>query len=77
MSIPNPAGIALAQLEKIDQLQNIRKDIWDTYQNEFAQFGWITTPVEANEGDRHSYFTYCIRIPKRDELAHYLLKNDI
>jgi len=71
------AGIALAQLEKIDQLQKIRKDIWDTYQNEFAKFGWVKTPIEANKGDRHSYFTYCIRIPKRDELAHYLLGNDI
>lgn len=49
----------------------------DTYKNEFAQLGWITTPFEANEGDKHSYFTYCIRIPKRDELVHYLLENDI
>jgi aminotransferase len=71
------AGIALAQLEKIDELQLTRKTIWETYQKEFEAISWITRPIEANEGDRHSYFTYCIRIPKRDELAHYLLKNDI
>ena len=74
----NIAGaIGLAQLDKIDELQAIRKDIWNTYQAEFADVGWIITPVETEPGDRHSYFTYCIRVPKRDELAHYLLDNDI
>ncbi len=74
----NIAGaIGLAQLNKIDELQATRKDIWDVYQREFADVGWITTPVEAASGDRHSYFTYCIRVPKRDELAHYLLENEI
>lgn len=70
-------GIGLAQLDKIDELQKYRKEIWGIYQNEFKSEDWITTPVEENPGDRHSYFTYCIRVPKRDELAHYLLKNDI
>jgi aminotransferase len=71
------AGIASAQLEKIDELQASRKRIWDIYQKEFEKLSWLTKPMEANEGDRHSYFTYCIRTPKRDELAHYLLENDI
>lgn len=71
------AAIGLAQLDKIDALQNTRKKIWDTYQREFADVDWITTPVEALPGDRHSYFTYCIRVSRRDELAHYLLDNGI
>jgi aminotransferase len=71
------AGIASAQLAKIDELQLIRKNIWDTYQTEFEDIPWIIRPVEANYGDRHSYFTYCIRTPKRDELAKYLLDNGI
>lgn len=71
------AGIASAQLAKIDELQLIRKNIWDTYQTEFENIPWIIRPVEANYGDRHSYFTYCIRTPKRDELAKYLLDNGI
>jgi aminotransferase len=37
----------------------------------------LITPPEAEPGDRHSYFTYCIRVPKRDELAHYLLGEQI
>lgn len=70
-------GIALAQLDKIDELQSIRKKIWDAYQNEFAELEWLKRPVEADFGDQHSFFTYCIRTPKRDELAHFLLDNDI
>ena len=71
------ASIGLAQLEAIDKLQARRKQIWDTYQNEFGDVDWITLPVEAHPDDRHSYFTYCLRVPKRDELAHYLLENEI
>ena len=29
------------------------------------------------EDDKHSYFTYCIRVPRRDELAQHLLEKDI
>lgn len=71
------AGIALAQLEKIDELQAIRKKYWDFYQKEFEIIPWLTRPIEAKAGDRHSYFTYCIRTPKRDELAKFLLDNGI
>ena len=71
------AGIGLAQLDRLDALQEIRENIWCHYQSEFANISWITTPMEAPEGDRHSYFTYCIRVPKRDELAHFLLENEV
>ena len=71
------AGIGLAQLDHMDELQATRKEIWDTYQKEFSDLGWMKTSVDAFEGDAHSYFTYCIRIPQRDELAHYLLENEV
>jgi aminotransferase len=71
------AGIGLAQLDRIDALQATRADIWRRYQNEFGRMGWVATPAEALPGDKHSYFTYCIRVPKRDELAHFLLDNDV
>lgn len=71
------AGIALGQLDSLDKNQAIRKEIWDTYQQEFASEDWIVTPAEAPDGDKHSYFTYAIRAPKRDELAHYLLDKGI
>jgi dTDP-4-amino-4,6-dideoxygalactose transaminase len=71
------AGIGLAQLDRIDTLQARRQTIWDTYQQAFANVPDLITPSEAEPGDRHSYFTYCIRATKRDELAHYLLSEQI
>lgn len=74
----NLAGsIGLAQLKKIDDLQRRRKEIWETYQAELSAVERLITPVDVVNGDRHSYFTYCIRVPKRDELAHYLLEKKI
>lgn len=67
------ANIGLAQLVKIDALQDRRKKIWDYYQDQFKSLGSVETPVNAEVGDKHSYFTYCIKAPKRDELAHFLL----
>lgn len=71
------AAIGLAQLKKLDDLQSYRKQIWDIYQNEFRKIDWITTPQDAKPGDRHSYFTYFIRVPHRDELAKYLFDNGV
>lgn len=71
------AGIGLAQLSKLDELQAYRKKIWDIYQDEFKNEDWIKTPLDAKEGDRHSYFTYFIRVPKRDAMAKYLFDNEI
>ena len=58
-------------------LQARRKEIWDAYQNEFKHINWIENPVDAENGDRHSYFTYCIKVPERDRLANFLLENGI
>lgn len=69
----NIAGaIGLAQLDKIDDLQAFRKKVWDTYQSEFEDVSWIVRPVEAETYEKHSYFTYVIRVPDRDRLAKYL-----
>jgi aminotransferase len=71
------AGIGLAQLDRIDQLQIRRAEVWAAYQREFASMPWVRTPVEATTGDTHSYFTYCVRVTKRDELARFLLDNQV
>lgn len=71
------AGIGLAQLDKIDELQAIRQQIWDYYQDALGGMEQITIPMEAAAGDRHSYFTYAIRAQQRDRLAKYLLDNQI
>ena len=73
------AGIALAQLRKLDANQARRKQVWDTYQRELKSASWLRLPPEAPEGDKHGYFIFAVRVTngKRDELARYLLDNGI
>jgi aminotransferase len=69
------ANIGLAQLEKIDMLQRRRKEIW-YYYKETLNIPELVLPVN-NKHDKHSYFTFCIRAQRRDELAKYLLDEGI
>jgi dTDP-4-amino-4,6-dideoxygalactose transaminase len=71
------ASIGIAQLDRIDELQKRRKIIWDKYQLSFKDVSEITLPIEPKENQIHSYFTYTICVPKRDDLAHYLLEKKI
>lgn len=71
------AGIGLAQLKKIEKLQHYRQKIWNRYQEEFSQTDWILQPADPGPNEKHSYFTYLIRIPERDQLAGYLFDKGI
>ena len=71
------ASIGLGQLKKIDNLQKRRAQIWDIYQKELSEIDSIKLPLNQKIGDKHSYFTFAIRCPKRDKLANYLLKEGI
>jgi len=71
------AGIGLAQLRKLDQLQTTRKRIWNAYQEAFKDLDWLRCPVNASATEQHSYFTYVIRIPKRDLSAKALYDRGI
>lgn len=71
------AAIGLAQLDRLDSLQRKRRDIWDRYQQAFSDVDWIQTPIGPGPGEVHSYFTYFIRVPNRDELAHRLLEKGV
>jgi aminotransferase len=80
-SLPNDiaAGIGLAQLARLDALQARRAAIWAEYQREFAALGWLVRPADAAPDERHSYFTYCVRVPGggRDRFAAYLYERGI
>ncbi len=71
------ASIGIAQLEKIDRLQTRRREIWHHYQESLSKVPEIVRPAEPVSGDRHSYFTYCIRADDRDALAKTLLAQGI
>ena len=68
------AAIGLAQLDKLDYHQSIRKKIWEYYTEEFKNTKLILPITSENQ---HSYFSYCIRVDDRDNLARYLFNNDI
>jgi aminotransferase len=71
------AAIGQVQLSRLDELQARRRSIWDTYQSAFASIPELIRPPEASPGDQHGYFTYCIRVPRRDALAKAMLAEGI
>lgn len=68
------AGIGLAQLKKLPKFQEKRRKIWDYYQKELSQADWLELPPNPEKHERHSYFTYCLRLKagSRDRLAKSL-----
>lgn len=72
-------GIALGQLDNLDENQARRQQIWNMYQDAFSDLSNFENPVDAPDGNQHSYFTYSIRLTngKRDELAQYLFDHGI
>lgn len=79
--IPNDisASIGIAQLKKLDRFQLYRKEIWERYDREFSGLSWLHIPKAIKKDERHSYFSYFIRLKnnKRDDLAHYLFSKGI
>ncbi len=77
------AAMGIEQLKKLDQFQSRRKEIWNQYSKCFRTESWANTwldiPAEAESHEKHSYFTYLIRLKKgnRDELAHFLFEKKI
>lgn len=68
------SAMGLAQLRKLPALQAKRKQLWEIYQRELAALSWLARPRDPGPADRHSYFTYAVRVPggRRDRLARYL-----
>jgi dTDP-4-amino-4,6-dideoxygalactose transaminase len=79
--LPNDinASIGLAQLRKLDALQACRKKIWELFQRELASIDWLARPQDPGPRERHSYFTYFVRVlnGRRDRLAKYLYEKGI
>lgn len=79
--LPNDinASIGLAQLRKLDSLQACRKEIWGLFQRELANVEWLARPQDPGPNERHSYFTYFVRVlnGRRNRLAMYLYEKGI
>jgi dTDP-4-amino-4,6-dideoxygalactose transaminase len=80
-AIPNDvsASIALAQLDRLAENQARRAEIWRAYDEAFRDVEWLALPPDADAGERHSHFTYLVRVldGRRDRLAHDLLARGI
>ncbi|MGI8633297.1 MAG: DegT/DnrJ/EryC1/StrS family aminotransferase [Solirubrobacterales bacterium] len=79
--LPNDlsASIGLVQLRKLAAHQARRREIWDRYAEELAGLDWLALPKGGAPHDRHSYFTYFVRVldGRRDRLAAVLLEEGI
>ena len=74
----NIAGaLGRVQLSRLNELQGRREEIWNHYQRELSGLGDLLLPLDALPGDRHSFFTYAVRLKNRDQLAKFLLENNI
>lgn len=74
----NIAGaLGRVQLSRLDELQRRREEIWNYYQSELSGVGDLLLPVDALNGDRHSFFTYALRLSDRDRFARYMMENGV
>ena len=71
------ASIALVQLGRLESMQARRREIWNIYCEALRNLPEVQLPAEARDGDRHGYFTFCIRTERRDELARTLYREGI
>jgi aminotransferase len=73
------AAIGLVQLDKLDAAQERRREIWATYAEQLAGPGWLALPPGPAADERHSWFTYLVRVVdgRRDALAAALLDQGI
>jgi aminotransferase len=75
--LPNDvsAGIGIVQLAKLAEGQARRREIWSAYDTGLGKLGWLALPPGPAPDERHSWFTYLVRVldGRRDELAEALL----
>ncbi len=70
------AAIGLAQLKKLDALNEKRAEYAVYYNKMLSKLGNIKTPYHPKYV-KHVYHQYVIWVDKRDNLMRYLLENDI
>jgi UDP-2-acetamido-2-deoxy-ribo-hexuluronate aminotransferase len=66
------AAFLLIKIQRLSAWNENRREIAERYTSALSNV--LNTPV-AMQNHHHVYHQYCIRHPKRDELAHYLREN--
>ncbi len=72
------ASIGLVQLKKLDRMNTRRREIFETYNREFADVDWIKTPIEKAYV-KSAFHNYVIKVDleDRNKLISYLAENSI
>ena len=71
------AAIGNIQLKKLDKFLKRREEIYNSYLNGFSDIDWLRTPPSLNEYIKSSYYFFWVQTERRDELARYLLNNEV
>ena len=66
------AAVLLAKLEHIDKFNNARIRIAKKYTQALKNISQIQPPQSSNDGNRHVYHQYTIKVSSRDTLLKYL-----
>jgi dTDP-4-amino-4,6-dideoxygalactose transaminase len=71
------AAMGIEQLKKLPDFQARRRALWATYEKNLSESwasGWLETPAGEGKEERHSFFTYCLKLKagNRDQLAKFL-----
>lgn len=68
------ASIALAQLERLNDMNTVRRQIVRTYLSEFADLGWLKLPRWDVSSSWH---IFAVRLERRDEFIDHLKSRKI
>jgi len=73
------AAMGSAQLQRLPDFLSRRKEIYDTYDQEFSEIEGLKTPPPLMESCLNSYYFYWIQLKAsiRDDLAKYLKANGV
>lgn len=71
------AGIALVQLDRLDEDNAARRAICAQYDAIFAGHGNVVRPISVAPGCESSRHLYVIEVDRRDELMQYLNEHEI
>lgn len=70
------AAIGLVHLEKLERLNQRRRDIGQIYNNNFSDLQWLQTPV--NKGyTKSACHNYVVKVDDRDRFMKYLQDHGI
>jgi perosamine synthetase len=70
------AAIGIVQLQKLDKLNDRRRQIANYYNESFSNLPGIQIPIER-EYARSVYHLYVLKMEKRDEFAAYAMQNGV